>query len=216
MRDCPNAEIRDLLPDYANGSLTGETLARVTSHVASCADCAEELELVRVVRSAMRSAPVVHTARIVASLPSPAPTASHVRRTRFATTWRIAATIAVLAAGGVAVKVAREGAVPVDPALQQPPTFDTALAAVPPQAPAVAPSPPLVAVKPTPSAPKKDTMVASTNRAPHDGLTLTGGLSDLSAEDIEALLADLETLDPVPTVDPEAAATVPTRRRRGL
>jgi hypothetical protein len=97
MTDCPNAEIRDRLPDLVHDSLTGDDRRRVDQHVAECADCSAELALLRRTRAALaRHAPRVDTTRIAASVPAwraAAPRRNH------ATAWRVAATIGMIAVG---------------------------------------------------------------------------------------------------------------------
>ena len=56
MSDCLNVEIRELLPDYLSGTLSDARRNEVRSHVASCQDCAEELELLNLVRQAYAEA----------------------------------------------------------------------------------------------------------------------------------------------------------------
>jgi hypothetical protein len=72
MSDCLNGDLRDLLPDLAAERLSGAERARVASHVASCAACAAEVELLHAARRVMsRGVPAVDIARIVAALPKP-------------------------------------------------------------------------------------------------------------------------------------------------
>jgi len=59
MFDCANVEMRELLPELAAGTLDAATRSRVERHVASCAECASEVETLRLVRSAYRTAPPV-------------------------------------------------------------------------------------------------------------------------------------------------------------
>ena len=213
MRDCPDAEIRDLLPDYAGGSLTGEALSRVEAHVAGCADCAAEVDLLRAVRRAGPAAPAVDVARIVAALPAP----TRARPRGRVAMWRVAAAVAVLAAGGVALRVVRDGGPPMPahpdsaivsvaplagtPAADSPAAFSPA---------APAPAGPRVAV----AVPRRDSAARPAAPAPSAGgdLSMTGGLSDLSDADVEALLGELRSLDAVPAIDPEPASA-PFRRR---
>ncbi len=69
MRDCPNATMRDRLPDLLSGRLPAGEQADVRAHVAACVDCRAELELLeRVLASAVT--PRVDTTRIVAALPA--------------------------------------------------------------------------------------------------------------------------------------------------
>ncbi len=94
MNDCPNAEIRDQLPDLLHGRLDGAARARVEMHVGACADCAAELEMLRGMRGAS-PAPHVDVEGIVSALPAP-------RRARRVGlhVWQIAAAVVFLAAGG--------------------------------------------------------------------------------------------------------------------
>ena len=74
MFDCANVEMRELLPDLVAGTLDASTRARVDEHVLGCAECASELETLRLVRGAFAAAPSVDTRRIVGALPKPVPT----------------------------------------------------------------------------------------------------------------------------------------------
>ncbi len=99
MNDCPNADIRDQLPDLLHGHLDAASRARVESHLRACEDCRQELELLRGIRA---SAPriAVDVDRIVAALPAAA--VRH-RRSWTARVWQLAAAVVFLAAGGSAV-----------------------------------------------------------------------------------------------------------------
>src|SRR5688572_10315052 len=69
MSDCLNVEIRELLPDYPGGTLSASRRPEVDAHVASCAECADELALLRLVREAYAESPAVNVKAIVAALP---------------------------------------------------------------------------------------------------------------------------------------------------
>jgi hypothetical protein len=72
MRDCPDDELRDLLPDFAADRLVEADRARVVAHVAACDACAAEVELLREARQALRQdVPDVDVGRILAALPEP-------------------------------------------------------------------------------------------------------------------------------------------------
>ena len=121
MNDCTNAEIRDQLPDLLHDRLTVSVRDVVVAHVADCADCREELELLRGVRVAMLArTPRVDVGQIVASLPKPAgaqtaptaaiaavtpitPITSARSRRLMRVDWRIAAAVTFLAVGGSSV-----------------------------------------------------------------------------------------------------------------
>jgi anti-sigma factor RsiW len=108
MTDCPNGDIRDLLPDLLHGRLGAVERAQVEAHLRECSDCRDELELLRSMRSALRHAPAVNVDRIVAEIP-PYRAPAHGRPGRSWGGWRIAAAITLLAAGGTSVVVARNG-----------------------------------------------------------------------------------------------------------
>lgn len=95
MVDCPNAEIRDRLPELIHDRLEPGERAEVLAHVAQCAACASELALLRELRSALSEVPAVDLSRIVHALPRPM---GRSRRRRI--DWRVAAAIAVVVVGG--------------------------------------------------------------------------------------------------------------------
>ncbi len=110
MSDCPNAEVRDLLPDLMHDRLDARTRARVVAHVDGCADCRSELELLRSLRGSLdRATPRVDVDRIVAALPTPASVrpGQHRRAWRVLSDWRIAAAVTFIVAGGTSVVVMR-------------------------------------------------------------------------------------------------------------
>jgi predicted anti-sigma-YlaC factor YlaD len=97
MTDCPNADIRDLLPDLLHGRLEAGDRATVEAHLRDCADCRGELELLRGLRNAAPS-PRVNVDAIAAAIP-----AYRRRRSWGSPGWRIAAAIIFLAVGGSTV-----------------------------------------------------------------------------------------------------------------
>ena len=209
MNDCPNVDVRDLLPDLVNGRLHGDALRAVEAHVASCADCRAELALLREVRASVRTAPVVDVGAIAAALPSYRAPA---RRSWVG--WRVAAAITVVAAGASSLVVIRGGprltdtsstvvvgarrAAPVPASPAQP--ADSAI--VQPQAPR--------AITPEPRT--ADAAVPAAERE----LAMTGGaLTDLSDRELATLLKDIESMDVLPTVEVESASLAPLSPRRG-
>jgi hypothetical protein len=107
MTDCPNVEIRELLPEYLGGTLSASRRAEVEAHLASCDDCAEELALLRLVRQAYASTtPTVDVGGIVAALPRKS--VRPVRRSwRTSQAFQIAAAVSFIALGGISLTVAR-------------------------------------------------------------------------------------------------------------
>src|SRR5688500_12481254 len=126
MFDCANVEMRELLPELAAGSLDAAARARVEAHVATCAECASELETVRAIRAAFASTPAVDTHRIVAALPKP-PAVAPSRRRQMARRrwmdWRVAAALTMVTVGGLSVAVSqrRQPGGPDGRASQRPP-----------------------------------------------------------------------------------------------
>ena len=102
MRECSNAEMRDLLPDVVHGQLSAAQRAEVEAHLAGCVACRDELTLLQRVRAAM-PATTVDTAAIARALPAyQAP-----RPNRMAPMLRIAAGLVLVA--GAASLVMRDG-----------------------------------------------------------------------------------------------------------
>jgi anti-sigma factor RsiW len=104
MRDCPNVEMRELLPDLLHGELDARTRSTVEAHIAGCADCGRELALLTQARNMVRG-PAIDASRIAARLPAYRP-APLWRRSLASPALRVAAAL-VLAAGGISL--ARRG-----------------------------------------------------------------------------------------------------------
>lgn len=174
MSDCPNVEIRELLPDYLGGTLAAHRRVEVEGHVATCQDCHEELALLRLVREAYAgSASPVNVGAIVSALPRPSAKAvmkPTMKSWRHNHAFQIAAAVTFVALGGLSLTVARSffnGGTTVA-------TVDT-----------------MVAVT-TPSIMNGEVPVMS----------FAGGVSDLVDEDLEALLSALESMDALPVTEP--------------
>ncbi len=200
MNDCLNGEMRDLLPEYANGVLPKAVQERVGAHVSHCADCAAEVALIRTVRASYPT-PRIDLVRIVAALPGP------VRQMRApaglfrAQHWRMAAGIAMIAIGGISVAVLRSAMHSASPAVPAPPPpTSTTIAAQTPASvisPAVQPSAPTERMKPSSRA----------NPVKMGELSFGGGLSDLSDAQLKSLLREIDALDGAPSSEPEVHAT---------
>src|SRR5205085_2191809 len=130
MTECMNAEMRDALPDYLNGTLDAARTAEVRAHVAACNECAAELELLRVVAASAPGAPPMDVARIAHAIPTPTkhgfmihrggdgvaraegstvmPIRSTPQRIWSRPSVKIAAGLAIVAAGGLSLLVGRD------------------------------------------------------------------------------------------------------------
>lgn len=191
MTDCPNGEMRDLLPDLLHDRLSPARRAEVEAHVASCADCRDELELLAVMRGTLRAAPAVDVASIVAALPA---RQASVRRTWGG--WRAAAAVAAIAVGGASLVIARHDTPVATPSVT---VATTPVVRAPDTAPVI--------VAPPAPAPVQRVAQAPARRE----LAVAGTVADLSDEELTALLAGLESLDAMPStsVDADAASLAP-------
>jgi len=72
MTECSNVDVQDLLPEFAAGELPARERESVELHLASCAPCRAELDVLVAVLNARPLPPVMNVAAIVAALPRPA------------------------------------------------------------------------------------------------------------------------------------------------
>ena len=106
MSDCQNVEIREQLPEYLNGTLSASRCAEVEAHLAGCAECADELTVLRLVREAYAESPAVNVNAIVAALPRKSARPA-IRSWRRSHAFQIAAAVSFIALGGISLAVAR-------------------------------------------------------------------------------------------------------------
>jgi len=200
MNDCADGNMRDRLPDYVHGTLSAAERRVVSAHLATCADCTAEVEVIKAASRAF-AAPAIDTARIVRALPRGS-------RRRFAMpvgrVQQLAAAIGIFVVGGLSVVAVRE-------------LMGRAGATSPAQAPA--PATTLAATTPAPVAapvaPKVESTANVTARAPtpapvearRPAMSFGGGLSDLSDEQLDTLLGELDGLDALPSTEPETHLT---------
>ena len=180
MTDCPNGDVRDLLPDLLHDRLSPEVRREVEAHVHGCDDCRAELALLGAMRSTLRRAPAVVVAAIAAAIP---PYRAPVRRTWSG--WQAAAAVLLLAGGtSVAVLQSRDAA---------PVVGDTAVA---------------VGGRTADSSLPATTVAQIDASVPRELAVGSSAVSELDDSELATLLADLQTLDAVPSTDVENAAAV--------
>lgn len=187
MTNCPNGLMRDLLPEYAHGVLGADDAARVAEHLAACATCRAELALIgRVQEGLALGVPRIDVAAIVAALPEPlAKPQPAVRVTprrwmsRQAWQYAAAAGLVLVVGGGIVWRSAP------DAALVR--VADSSFVAV--------------------AAGAESTQTQASAQA-EDGITFGGGLSDLSLNDLQALLGQLDSVRTLPSMDPESMTPV--------
>jgi anti-sigma factor RsiW len=196
MTDCPNVEMRDRLPDLLHEQLDASARAAVMAHVSGCADCRAELALLRQMRVSLSLGIVAVDTAAIAQL-IVAGTMSGGRNDIRARSrgWRLAAAAVFVAAGGATALMwhARD-AVPNDSRLGSP-----VMTAAAPSTDTAGTSAARVAVKAPRPAPKLE---ASAPR-PSAELAAAGDVSELSESDLRTLLGDLDTLEAVPSTEPE-------------
>ncbi len=66
MTDCPRSDIRDLLPDWVNGSLEHDASADVSEHLTTCAACRDEADLLERLRVVLSPEPAIDVRRVAA------------------------------------------------------------------------------------------------------------------------------------------------------
>lgn len=177
MSDCTNIVVRELLPAYLHGRLDGSERERVEAHLTGCVECSGELALLRSVRQAYAHAPAVDTAAIVRALPRPRRAAAR-RQLATPVLLRIAAVVSFIALGGISLVTVRgfmqDGGRMIDTLQSVDGGADT-------------------------GAGRNES--AGSRTAP--GISFGGGVSDLATEDLAALLAAVEALEAVPSLEPD-------------
>ncbi len=186
MTDCPNGLMRDLLPEHALGLLPAAEAARVAQHLAECATCRADLVLLKQVRAAQSlGVPRMDVAAIASALPSAPATsrpaqriASHRWFGGHAWQYAAAAGLVLVVGGGIVWRAM--------------PTGEEARLADSSR----------VVVAPVESAGVREPLPAD------DGISFGGGLSDLSVDDLQALLGQMDSVRTLPSSDPESVTPV--------
>jgi len=216
MSDCPNAEMRDLLPDLLHERLDASLRAAVTAHVGACEDCRAELMLLEgVQRMLTKQTPRVDVTYVVGALPlasrkhAAGQPAARVAPQRRWADWRVAAAVAVLAVGGTsAALMERSNAIVI-------PGDTVQVVRSNPTPEPVQATPATVAGNPTP-APERAAAAQSTAHTrirstdteqvattANDGLGVGRSIGDMSQKQLRALLDDIGSMQAVPITEPE-------------
>jgi anti-sigma factor RsiW len=200
MNDCVNAEIRDQLPDLVHDRLSAADRTVVLAHVEGCVDCREELQLLRDARAMFtRGVPRVDVAYVVGALPkAPAPPpaistngAGVPARRRAWSDWRIAAAVTLLIAGGGSYAVLRDGGVV---------TPDTAAVAITGATTEAGANTVAALVEP----------IAGDDQPAPVG-SMDTRLGDLTEDQLNTLLNDIENLRAIPASEPEPGLRMDAR-----
>jgi anti-sigma factor RsiW len=182
MSDCQDLTIREQLPDFVHGQLDDAARARVEAHLEWCAPCVAELAIVRTL--AVAPAPSLDLERIASAIPAygqgsrvPTPTSRRQPWYRHAYVG-LAAGLLVAAIGVSGIVVSRRPSA----------ASDTARGAM------VRPG----ASVTSGAAPLHSGAVASTS----SGVALVS-VGDLSDDDLEQLIRDMDHLEAAPPTEPE-------------
>jgi len=193
MTDCPNAEMRDRLPDLLHERLDASARAVVIAHVEQCDDCRAELMLLReasvALTSDVRAVDITSITRVVIGRTAGAREPTRRRAPSSWMDWRVAASIAVLAVGGASFAIVRARQQPV--AAPVPAAVSRSVPAPVSEQVATDIQRPAVHATPTSAAPANAELSAA------------GGVGDLSDSDLRALLDDLQSIDAMPSAEPE-------------
>jgi hypothetical protein len=218
MRECENEDLHDALPGYAAGRLAGPERARVAEHIAGCAECAAEAELLRMAHQVMmQDTPQADVSRIVAALPAPPAAAARpmLVRTEEASGSdrrgaRPIATQPVVKRPSRAIgyrpmwtgwRIAAAVSTIAVGGLSVAVLRDLGRArSAPVTVPAVVSAPAASDGRAAPGSEPENIASADV------GLAVGGGLSDLSEGEMEGLLKDLDGIEASPSDEPDAAA----------
>jgi hypothetical protein len=187
MNSCQEIETREMLPDLLHGTLDGALRAQLEKHVAGCAQCREELEVLRTVKAAAIFAPSIDVNRVVGHIAPYAkivPVVEAPARSRVAS-WLVAASFLVVIAGGGSLLVVQQKDSVVRDATSVPPrTID--VAPVPIRVPSL-----------------QTTDVASTEQPAGHALALGTGVETLTDNNLRQLMTDMDSFDALPASEPE-------------
>ena len=191
MTDCPNAEMRDRLPDLLHERLEMSVRAALMAHVDQCEDCRAEVALLREARIVLspdvRAVDVVAISRVVIEK-TRTPVNAQVRRSPWMD-WRIAASVALLLVGAGSVKMLVGSRAAASPAAAVADTSSVLPNAARPET---------VAAEPIRMSEPAPVVTAASAE-----LSAAAPVSDLSEIELRALLQELDAIDAVPSAEPE-------------
>jgi hypothetical protein len=199
MNKCTASDIQEMLPDLLHGTLAADARARVEAHLGTCADCREEVEVLRAVKTAAVFAPRIDIDRVVRQIPpyrTIVPATERPASTRMVS-WLVAAALAVVVIGGGSLVLMRPNAGndPASVATTLPAGTDN------PVVPTTVES-----RIPDAGTPARPTVVRGTARP--RALALAANVDDLSDGDLVQLMDEMNRFDALPASEPEPVISV--------
>ncbi len=183
MTECPYPEIRDSLPDLLHGRLGEVDTATLTAHVESCTACRAELALLGEIRASAPLAPRMDLERITAALPVRSvvlPPRRPVVSRISSPVWKFAAAIAIAISGGLLLQ--DRGVVADAPSNTR-----------------------VVSSLPAGTDGGSSLVEPAPVRENDESLSLVAGVHELTDDQIESLLIELDGIETIPSAEPEQA-----------
>lgn len=196
MTECFNTEIKEQLPDLVAETLDADTRVRVEQHVATCSACADELAILRAVRSGAIPVPYINVSRIVRALPpAPVPVRDELPWYRRASI-QMAAAFLLVAGGLIGVRQAGDRVASATKVAAAPTAVLTGESAV-------------TALSADAAMPTTQTVQrVAPGAAPMAEIALVTGLDEMSTQELTSLLKDVDQLAAVPIDEPEEFSPV--------
>ena len=196
MNKCTDSDIQEMLPDLLHRALADDARKRVEAHVATCESCREDLDVLRMVKSAAVFAPSIDVDRVVRQIPpyrTIVPEVEMPARPRFVS-WLVAASLAIVVLGGGSLL------------LMQPKSATRAVATDGRGSGLAIPGTPS---KVTPEVLNPGTPALRTARGPHThALVLATDVEGLTDTDLLQLINDMNRFDALPASEPEPVISV--------
>lgn len=173
MTECFDPEVRDYLPDLVHGQLGEVDTATMLAHVDACDSCARELALLREVKAAATVPPRIDVDAIVSALPAATVPAHSAPARRNFTLLRLVAAAAIVISGALVLSRQAD----MMPRLAQAPEKAESVSRAPGQ------------------------LVSAPSEAA--SLSLVSGVQELTDEQIETLLTQIDEIEAMPASEPD-------------
>ena len=198
MNECTDSNIQEMLPDLLHRTLADDARKRVEAHVVTCESCQEDLDVLRMVKSAAVFAPSIDVDRVVRQLPpyqKIVPAIERPASTRVVS-WLVAASLALVVLGGGSVLMIQSK----DSRASNPARYSQ----VPNQ---VATGGQATKLSPVESVVVSRPLDKSVAAHPH-ALALAADVDGLSDGNLMQLMNDMDGFDALPASEPEPVISV--------